>query len=53
MSSKTLVQIEHARQQPRYRTMRRICAALKVEPREVTEFLAVIEGDGEGQQEAA
>jgi transcriptional regulator with XRE-family HTH domain len=33
VSNNWIVQIEHGRQTPRYKTMRAICAALKVQPR--------------------
>jgi transcriptional regulator with XRE-family HTH domain len=38
VSTRTVVQIEHGRQLPRIRTIRRISEALDVQPREVTEF---------------
>jgi transcriptional regulator with XRE-family HTH domain len=49
VSNKTLVQIEHGRQQPRYRTMRRLCAALGIDdPRQVAEFAAVLAAAARG-----
>jgi transcriptional regulator with XRE-family HTH domain len=38
VSTRTVVQIEHGRQLPRLRTIRRLCEALDVEPTEVEEF---------------
>ena len=43
-SHKTIIELEHGRQQPQYRTMRRICDALGVAAGEVTEFAAALEG---------
>ena len=42
VSTKTVVQLEHGRQRANYRTMRRVCEALGVEPRQVAEFAAAI-----------
>ncbi len=52
VSNKTLVQIEHGRQVPRFRTIRRLCETLKVEPRDVAEFAAALDADP-GEAEAA
>ena len=46
VSTKTVNEIEHGRGVPTFRTIRRICSALKVEPSEVTEFAAAIEERG-------
>ncbi len=43
VSNKTIVQIEHGAQMPTFRTIRRLCAALDVEPQDVTEFAAAME----------
>ena len=43
-SHKTIVDIEHGRLRPQYRTMRGICEALGVSGNDVTEFAAVLEG---------
>jgi transcriptional regulator with XRE-family HTH domain len=43
VSNKTIVQIEHGAQVPTFRTIRRLCAALDVEPQDVTEFAAAME----------
>lgn len=54
VSNKTIVQIEHGRQVPLLRTIRRISEALEVAPREVQEFadaLAALE-DLEGKAAA-
>ncbi len=49
VSNKTLVQIEHGRQQPRHRTMRRLCAALGIDdPRHVVEFAAALTAAAKG-----
>ena len=45
-SNKTIVQIEHGRQLPTFRTMQRLCTALGVDPGEVAEFAAAIEERG-------
>ncbi len=42
VSNKTIVQIEHGRQVPKFSTIRRLCDALEVEPQEVSEFAAAI-----------
>jgi transcriptional regulator with XRE-family HTH domain len=38
VSNKTIVQLEHGRQLPTFRTIRRISDALGVPPSEITEF---------------
>ncbi len=38
ISTKTVVQTEHGRQLPTFRTMRRVSDALAVEPGEIAEF---------------
>jgi transcriptional regulator with XRE-family HTH domain len=43
VSTKTIVGTELGRSRPKFRTIRRLCDALKVEPTEVSEFAAVIE----------
>ena len=50
VSNKTVIQIEHGRQLPTFRTIGRITAALGVEPGEVEEFAAAI---GERGKDAA
>ena len=53
VSNKTIVQIEHGRQVANFRTIRRLCDALAVEPGEVTEFAAAIAQRAVGPDEAA
>ncbi|MDP9365038.1 MAG: helix-turn-helix domain-containing protein [Chloroflexota bacterium] len=48
VSNKTVVDLEHRRHLPTFRTMGRISAALGVEPGEVEEFAAAIEKRGQG-----
>jgi transcriptional regulator with XRE-family HTH domain len=43
VSTKTVVQIEHGRQLPRIRTIRRLSEALDVQPAEVEEFKAALD----------
>jgi transcriptional regulator with XRE-family HTH domain len=43
VSTKTIVQVEHGRQLPRLRTIRRLCEALNVQPAEVEEFKAALD----------
>ena len=52
VSKRTIIQIEHGRQLPRFTTIRKLCEALGVEPRDVAEFAAALDAD-QGQQEAA
>jgi len=46
VSNKTIIQIEHGRQLPTFRTIQRITDALGVEPAEIEEFAAAIEERG-------
>jgi transcriptional regulator with XRE-family HTH domain len=46
VSNKTIIQIEHGRQLPRPRTIRRLSEALDVEPRDVTEFNQALDDMG-------
>ncbi len=46
VSNKTVIQIEHGRQLPTFRTIQRITAALGIEPGEIEEFAAAIEERG-------
>jgi len=50
VSNKTIVQIEHGRQLPKLRTIRRLSEALGVDPMEIDEFAIVIGGLGQGKQ---
>jgi transcriptional regulator with XRE-family HTH domain len=50
MSNKTIVQIEHGRQLPTFRTIQRLSEALGVDPAEVEEFAAAL---GERSKDAA
>jgi transcriptional regulator with XRE-family HTH domain len=43
VTAKTIVDIEHGRRRAHFATMRSICAALQVSPREVTEFASVLD----------
>lgn len=54
VSNKTIVQIEHGRQVPLLRTIRRISEALDVPPRQVQEFAEALEAleDMEGKAAA-
>jgi DNA-binding XRE family transcriptional regulator len=52
VSTKTLVQVEHGRQRPQWRTMRALCKALDVQPRDVAEFAAAMDAEP-GHEEAA
>jgi DNA-binding XRE family transcriptional regulator len=52
ISDKTLIQIELGRQRPQWRTMRALCKALDVQPRDVAEFAAVMDSEP-GHEEAA
>ncbi len=45
----TIYHIEHGRTQPSFRAIRDISAALDVDPLDVEEFSAVIEGTGAGK----
>ncbi len=46
VSNKTIIQIEHRRQLPTFRTIQRITDALGIEPGEIEEFAAAIEERG-------
>ena len=46
VTAKTLVDLEHGRRRPHYATMRKLCAALGVEPGEVAEFAAALDDLG-------
>ena len=50
VSNKTVVQIEHGRQLPTFRTIHRITTALGIEPGDIEEFAAAI---GERGKDAA
>ena len=50
VSNKTIVQLEHHRQKPTFRTMRRISEALGIAAGEIEEFAEVITG-GSDQNE--
>ncbi len=52
VATRTIVQIEAGRLTPRFVTMRKIAAALGVEPSAVTEFAAAIEEAGRGEEAA-
>ena len=49
----TVYYIEHGRTMPSFRAIRDISAALDVDPLDIAEFAAVIEGTGAGQGKAA
>jgi transcriptional regulator with XRE-family HTH domain len=46
VSNKTILDIEHGRSMPTFRTMRRLSEALGVDPGEVEEFAAAIKERG-------
>ena len=52
VSTKTIVETELGRTQPKFRTIRRISEALGVDPAEVAEFAAVMMGDEQGKAAA-
>ena len=52
VSSRTIVDIEHGRSAPQFRTMQKLSEALEVDPLEITEFNAVIEGSSMGKAAA-
>ncbi len=52
VATRTIVQIEAGRIVPRYATMRKLAAALEVEPAEVAEFAAAMEEGIEGKDAA-
>lgn len=49
-SNKTIVQLEHGRQLPTFRTIERLSTALHVDPSEVAEFAAAIHERGVAEQ---
>jgi transcriptional regulator with XRE-family HTH domain len=49
VSNKTIIQIEHGRQLPRLRTIRRLSEALQVEPNDVSEFNQALDELGKGR----
>ena len=49
----TVYHIEHGKTAPSFRAIRDISAALDVDPLDIAEFAAVIEGTGAGQGKAA
>jgi len=53
VSTKTIVDTELGRTQPRFRTIRKISEALGISPADVAEFAAVIEQDVEPKKLAA
>ena len=48
----TIYHIEHGRTTPSFRAIRDISAALDMDPLDITEFAAVIEGTGAGKAAA-
>jgi transcriptional regulator with XRE-family HTH domain len=52
VATRTIVQIEAGRIVPRYSTMRKIAAALGMEPTEIAEFAAAVEEAVEGKDAA-
>jgi transcriptional regulator with XRE-family HTH domain len=48
----TVYHIEHGRTSPSFRTIRDISAALELDPLDIDEFAAVIEGTGAGKAAA-
>ena len=53
MSPTTVYYIEHGRTTPSFRAIRDISAALEIDPLDVEEFAAVIDGTGAGKAVAA
>jgi predicted transcriptional regulator len=53
VSTKTIVDTELGRTQPKFRTIRKISEALGVDPAKVTEFAAVIDQSEEGAKKLA
>jgi transcriptional regulator with XRE-family HTH domain len=52
VSTRTIVQVEAGQIVPRFATLKKIAAALDVEPREITEFAAAIEAVARGEEAA-
>ncbi len=52
VSTRTIVQIEAGQIMPRFATLKKIAAALGVEPAEIAEFAAAIEEAGRGEEAA-
>ena len=52
LSPTTIYYIEHGRTVPSFRAIRDLSAALDVDPLDIAEFAAVIEGTGAGQGKA-
>lgn len=52
VSTRTVVAVEHGHTVPRFATMLKIAEALGVEPLEVAEFAAVVEGSETGKAAA-
>ena len=52
VSTRTIVQVEAGQIVPRFATLKKIAAALDVEPREITEFAAAIEAAARGEEAA-
>lgn len=52
-SPTTIYYIEHGKTEPSFRAIRDISAALDIDPLDVDEFRAVIEGTGAGKAAAA
>jgi len=46
VSTKTIVDTEHGRTEPKFRTIRKVSEALGVDPADIAEFAAVGESDG-------
>ena len=44
VTAKTIIDIEYGRRRPHYGTIGKLSAALRVEPGDVTEFAAALEG---------
>ena len=52
VATRTIVEAEAGRQRPRLKTMRKLAAALGVEPTEIDEFRAAIEAALRGNEDA-
>jgi len=53
VSTKTIVDTELGRTRPKFRTIRKISGALGLDPADVAEFAAAVEGEGEPKKPAA